>query len=154
VTGVRPVFSLHVAGTPRPQGSKRAFPVQRGGKPGAVLVDANPSTAQWRADVTAAALALPGMPPSEPVTGPLAVRLVFALPRPRSAPRKRRTWPAGRPDIDKLARAVLDSLTAAGVWRDDGQVCALHVIKDYPGPGVAQTIPGVLITVTHIEEGH
>jgi Holliday junction resolvase RusA-like endonuclease len=43
------------------------------------------------------------------------------------------------PDLDKLTRAVLDGLTRAGVWADDGQVVELRATKcyddDHP-PGV------------------
>ena len=37
-------------------------------------------------------------------------------------------------------------------WRDDAQVVDLHVVKDYPGPAVAQTVPGVLITVHRVTD--
>lgn len=147
------VLAVHVVGTPKAQGSKRAFVVQRKGGPArAVVVDSAKGPLQdWRATVSNAAVAaLEGRPP---VTGPVAVRLVFALPKPASAPKGRRVWPAGRVgDVDKLARSVLDSLTDAGVWRDDCQVVDLRVIKDYPGPGIGQHIPGVRITVAHITE--
>ena len=35
------------------------------------------------------------------------------------------------PGADKLARAVLDALTDAAVWEDDGQVADLHVYKRF-----------------------
>src|SRR5579884_2129346 len=47
---------------------------------------------------------------------------------------------AVRPDLDKLARAVLDALVGAGVIRDDAQVAELHATKGYgerPGLAVA-----------------
>lgn len=40
-------------------------------------------------------------------------------------------WPPGGKDIDKMARAVLDSIAAAGVIQDDKQVAALTAIKRY-----------------------
>jgi Holliday junction resolvase RusA-like endonuclease len=167
------VLSVHVAGTPKPQGSKRAFVVPAKGdrKARAIVVDADSAGhgkgrgphADWRSTVTVrvqeAMDVLPGDddPDRQPwrLTGPLAVRLVFALPRPASAPKTRRTWPSGRVgDIDKLARSVLDSMTDAGVWHDDAQVVHLDVTKDYPGPDIRQTVPGVRITVHHIREAN
>src|SRR5437870_3178665 len=46
---------------------------------------------------------------TEPLEGPIAVQATFALPRPKSAAKAR--WaPDRKPDIDKLARGLLDSL--------------------------------------------
>ena len=66
---------------------------------------------------------------------PLAVTLLFRLPAPQRLPRRRRAWPDRRPDLDKLCRACLDSLTGI-VWRDDTQVVHLEASKDYGAPGV------------------
>lgn len=145
------MLTVHVVGTPKPQGSKRAFVVKgKDGKNRAVVVDAAKRPLKdWRGDVTAAVQRAMG--DAEQIVGPVAVRLVFALPRPASAPKNRRVWPSGRVgDVDKLARSVLDSLTDAGVWHDDAQVVELHVVKDYPGPDIAQHVPGVRITVHRV----
>lgn len=152
------VLALHVVGTPKPQGSKRSFVVKRKGANVAdgakafrgVVVDSDKEPLKdWRADVTTAAVRAYG--PQPPTLGPLRVRLVFALPRPGSAPKNRRVWPSGRVgDVDKLARAVLDSLEAAGVMKDDAQVVDLRVMKDYPGPDIGQHVPGVRITVERV----
>jgi len=163
------VLTVHVVGTPKPQGSKRGFvvPGRDGGKARAVVVDtAKAPLKDWRGSVTVAVQRAiteqvvenhPGLDPTsdavcwQPLAGPLAVRLVFALPRPASAPKTRRVWPSGRVgDVDKLARSVLDSLTDAGVWLDDAQVVDLHVVKDYPGPDIGQHVPGVRITVHRV----
>ena len=54
------------------------------------------------------------------------------------------------PDIDKLIRAILDGLTDAQVWHDDGQVVWLQAAKRYigttglHGPGVHITIGEML----------
>ena len=59
---------------------------------------------------------------------PVAVQLRFDLRRPV---RGRRSWPCVRPDLDKLARAVLDAITESGLVEDDGQVCELSAVKRY-----------------------
>lgn len=161
VTG-NEILHVEISGTPKPQGSKRSFVVKRKGADPAVdgakafrgvVVDNDKAPLRdWRGDVTAGVQA--ALPAGwEPATGPLGVVLLFALPRPASAPKNRRTRPSGRVgDIDKLARSVLDSLEAAGVMKDDAQVVELHVLKDYPGPDIAMTVPGVRITVYHVTD--
>jgi Holliday junction resolvase RusA-like endonuclease len=59
--------------------------------------------------------------------GQVAVRLVFYLPRPK---RMRRPAPTVKPDLDKLARAVLDALSGVA-YEDDAQVCHLVATKHY-----------------------
>lgn len=140
---------FRVAGRPVTQGSKTGIIV--GGR--AILVEkARDRLKPWREAVRSTAIEHLG-DVWQPFPGPVHVGLVFALPKPASAPKTRRTWPTGARsgDVDKLARACLDALTDAGVWRDDAQVVELHVVKDYPGPHTQQITPGVLITVTPAE---
>ena len=59
--------------------------------------------------------------------GAISVELVFYLERPKSAKRPR---PYVRPDIDKLARAILDALTGH-FYADDSQVVRLVSEKYY-----------------------
>lgn len=65
----------------------------------------------------------------------VVVHLAFWLPKPASAPRRRRVWPikARSGDVDKLARSVLDSLTHT-IVADDSQVTVLIVTKDFGDP--------------------
>ena len=89
-------------------------------------------------------------PITVPVDGPWCVRVAFRKARPAGhyakdgtvLPRFVNATPDRRPDIDKLARAVLDALTMR-VWRDDGQVIELHASKRY-----AYT-SGATVTVCH-----
>jgi crossover junction endodeoxyribonuclease RusA len=143
------ILRARVVGIPVTQGSKRA--VMRGKRAG--MIDANDAKLRpWRDAVRSTVVDALG-PDSTATTGPVRVVLAFALPRPASAPKTRRTWPMGARsgDVDKLARAVLDALTDAAVWHDDAQVLDLHVLKDYPGPHIEQNTPGVLIAVYRID---
>lgn len=77
--------------------------------------------------------------------GPCEVVLEFGVVRPalhygtgRNAARVKDTAPAmprSKPDVDKLARAVLDALTESGLWRDDSQVVSLSASKAYSKDG-------------------
>lgn len=91
--------------------------------------------------------------PRPAVTGPVAVELTFRLARPaghhgtgRNAGQLRPSapaWPACMPDLDKLARLVLDALVIAAVLGDDGQVVALRAVKHYADDGP----PGTMLDV-------
>jgi Holliday junction resolvase RusA-like endonuclease len=112
-----------VPGVPVPQGSKKAFVIGRR----AVIVDDNADKLKpWRAKVRdAAETALAGRPGFPDA---VYVLLDFHMPRPPSVKRLR---PSVRPDIDKLTRSILDSLTDSGVLKDDGQVVSVHSKKFY-----------------------
>jgi Holliday junction resolvase RusA-like endonuclease len=139
-----------VTAVPKPQGSKRAFVVKAkgDGKARAVVVDSDKEPLRAFREAVRATAVEQG---AEQLTGPVRVVLAFALPKPKSAERGPRRWPIGKNagDVDKLTRAVLDALTDAHVWGDDGQVVELKVRKDYPGTREAgyQTAPGVRVLV-------
>lgn len=110
---------LFVPGRPAPQGSKRHVG-------GGVMVESSKALAPWRTVVAWHAANAYRQPPLD---GPVRVRLEFVMPRPQSTPKRSPTPPATKkPDIDKLARAICDSLTDL-VWRDDSQVVELHAAK-------------------------
>jgi crossover junction endodeoxyribonuclease RusA len=116
------VLSVFVPGNPAPQGSKT--PRGRMGQR-VQLVESSKAVGPWRSTV---AYHVAQVYTGAPLDGPLSVRLEFVMRRPTSTP-KRRTPPAVRkPDIDKLARAILDALTAVA-WRDDSQVTDLRASK-------------------------
>jgi Holliday junction resolvase RusA-like endonuclease len=86
-----------------------------------------------------------------PHLGPVAVRCVFWLPRPRrltteQLAEKGATY-ARAGDIDKLARNVLDALQDAGVYADDNQVVRLVCDKILCGPDEK---PGLWLTVGEV----
>ena len=116
-----------VPGIPRPQGSKRAFVVK--GRP--VLTEsAGEPLKDWRATIAlAGANAMTGLQPFE---GPIYGRLTFKMPRPKSHGKKI-TSPTSRPDIDKLARSVLDALTHI-CFLDDAQLVTLNLTKRWAQP--------------------
>lgn len=114
---------LHVPGSPAPQGSK-SFKGFRNGR--GILVESSAAVGPWRERIALAAHN--AMVGRTLMTGPIDITMLFVLPRPKSAP-KRTTPPAvKRPDLDKLARAVLDALTNV-VFGDDSQVTSIGCAK-------------------------
>ncbi len=67
-----------------------------------------------------------------PLHGPLAVRLVFVFPRASNKFWKSKAMPRyvkeTKPDIDNLAKSVLDSLNKIA-FQDDGQVATMLITK-------------------------
>jgi crossover junction endodeoxyribonuclease RusA len=88
------------------------------------------STVKWEALVRK--IAQDHVPQEGLLQGPLHVNLDCHLLKPKSKP-KRVNWPTTKPDIDKIARAVLDAMTGV-IYRDDAQVVALRVAKFYGDP--------------------
>lgn len=121
-----------VVGDPIPQGSLRAFARRGGGRP--IVTADNAKTRPWKDAVTWAASEARRFTATEPV----AVELHFVLRRPKGHSGKRGLLPSAptyhgtKPDIDKLARAVLDALVEAQVIVDDSLVAILNVAKGYP----------------------
>ena len=97
-----------------------------------IVPDNKEKLAPWRDRVTVAAKV--AMRFRDPFEGPVELRIMFGLPRPKTV---RRATPHVKPDLSKLLRAVEDSLTDASVWGDDAQVCRAVVEKQYsPAPGI------------------
>lgn len=134
---IAPLLEISVAGVPQPQGSKRVF--------NGVLVEGNDRTLRpWRGNIAGEARAAMGELTT--TAEPVFVMLGFLFARPRShygtgrnasilkasAPAYKST----KPDVDKLARAVLDALTGI-VFVDDSQVASLTAWKDFGPPGVS-----------------
>lgn len=130
--GVGVIAEFKVVGDPIPQGSMKGFYVN--GR--VVLTSDNPRLKAWRGLVAVHA-------PTLMVEGAVKVIVLFALPRPKTV---KRLLPIVKPDADKLARAILDSLTGT-VFKDDSQVTDLDVRKRYAVPGEE---PGVVIRVEEV----
>lgn len=123
-----------IEGHPAPQGSMKHIGRGR-------LVPTSQRLVVWRKIMTAAARdALPrGW---YPISSPISVEMCFYLPKGKSV---RRAVPTTPPDLDKLIRAVGDSFTNAGVWKDDSFIVKLEAKKNYPPSDGWQ---GVVVTFT------
>ena len=139
---------FRVYGLPQPKGSTRAFFVKKLGR--AVITNDNPKTKGWEKTVGIVAVASGLLPEGTVAGGPVEVGLTFFLPRPKGhSNAKLRLLPSAperhtkKPDLDKLARAVLDALTGI-VWRDDAQVVKLTCAKVFADGDI---LPGVTIEV-------
>ena len=142
-------FNFFVPGVPQPKGS---WFVSRQGK-----LYRRKSQSDWEKTMQTQARAVltQGVVSHlELFVGPVEVKLRFVLPRPKTVDR---TLPSVRPDLDKLERAVLDSLTGV-VLVDDGQVVKLSSTKEYVSTNGAVTFgplpcrePGVFIEVRVVE---
>jgi Holliday junction resolvase RusA-like endonuclease len=105
----------------------------------------------WREQCQHAIEAQMGDDQDWPMLGPVTVMVTFTVKKPASRPKRRRSWPITRPDIDKLARCALDALTNSGSIRDDSQVIFLMARKTYPGEGpYALPVPGMVL---HLQRG-
>lgn len=134
------VFTVH--GTPATKGSMKPVPIGKGTKKRIALIESHATSKPWREAVKSAALdailAREGTGrPFATLSGPVEVEVVYGFPKPKSAPKTRRTWPITRSsgDLDKLHRNVLDALTDVAVLGDDSQVAKLTGVKVYAGEG-------------------
>lgn len=137
-------MNFRVRGIPVPQGTARAFVA--GGR-AYLATDANRSSSPigaWRGAIAREAQLVMGDSPL--IEAPVEVTATFSLPRPRSLA-KRITQPDAKPDIDKLARALLDAMTGV-VIRDDAQVVDLQLRKVYDDEQ-----PGVVVNVLELPGG-
>lgn len=155
----RQVLSFVVDGDPVGQGQIRSL-----GK-GRPAVHANGATLKpWRNDVAEAAReAIADLATAcdlldrEPVgpfplLGPIAVRAVFTVRKPKTVDREYPTVNSRyNSDTDHLLRAILDAMSKV-VYLDDAQVIDPHPVKTYPAgcPGahrLASGVPGVRVWI-------
>lgn len=162
------MIRFEALGVPQPGGSKSAFPLRRSdgspvlrpnGSQAVRVVDANPKVKSWRVVVVAAALEIHRGPLLE---GPLSIRVLFRFPRPKGHFGKRGLlpsappYPAVKPDVLKLTRALEDALTGI-LWRDDAQVVDEWMAKVYGEPAGAVVLvapaPAGLEAFARLEAG-
>jgi Holliday junction resolvase RusA-like endonuclease len=140
----RDSFSFTVFGQadPAPQGSKKYVGTRRtaAGNNIPLIVESSPKLPAWRKAVTDAVVqAMKDSGDDGKFEGAVKVEAVFYLPRPRTVSR---AYPITPPDLDKLARSLLDSCKP--VWKDDSLVVRLEISKKY---AVGQT--GVAVTISN-----
>jgi len=143
------IFNGIIFGTPKAQPRPRAF--ARNGK--ARMYD--PGTAEaWKSDIAGQTKKLHNMQ----LEGPLKVYLFFSFERPKShfktdgkslKPNSPKRYFTKKPDADNLAKAVLDALTAMGVWKDDSQVVILDTTKTWCD---INGRPGCVLSILSIDE--
>lgn len=125
------ILTFRVLGHPAPKGSKRHVGNGR-------MIESSKKLPAWMRAVTQEATK---NRPSEPIDAPVSVYMDFYLPKPK---RPRYDVPAVKPDVDKLARSILDGLEAAGVLTNDSRVTRLRATKHYASD---ITPPGADITI-------
>lgn len=142
---------LTVFGSPAPQGSKsfKGLFTGKDGRQHAKLTESSKRVKPWRDDVRAEAIRIRNG--AAPLDGPLRVRMVFTLPKPTSAPKRRRSYPMRKPDLSKLARSTEDALVDAGLLRDDARITEYaRLAKVYPGEDPESLeAPGVRIEISN-----
>lgn len=76
--------------------------------------------------------------PNKPMKGAVSVSFTAVLPVPQSVSKKRKQamlenaeLPTKKPDIDNLAKQLLDAMTRLQFWEDDKQIAELHCRKVY-----------------------
>lgn len=115
-------------GTPVPQQGTRIVQTPAGPRG---ITAGGPSLRPWR-DVMAAEAEI-ARTMGRRHTGPVFLDVEFRYPMPasRKASQRRQEWipKAVQPDLDKLIRAVCDSLTQGGLILDDAQISEIHAVK-------------------------
>ena len=113
-------LSLSVVGDPASQGSHAIMQ-------GRIVQVNSKKHKAWRNAITQTALAT--LPADwEPIDEPCELIVNFYMPKPASATR---SLPTVSPDLDKLIRAVGDSLTDSGVVVDDSRIVRISARKLY-----------------------
>lgn len=132
------MHSFAVSGTPVPQGSVRSF---GNGK----IVSKSPKLIAWREAIAEVVTKEVGDFHTDDAVKIVAV---FVMPQAKSNKLER---PKGRPDLDKLTRALGDALSVdCGYLNDDSQIVEWHVTKIWGEPGVFFTIESVENTLLNV----
>jgi crossover junction endodeoxyribonuclease RusA len=120
----RTEVSFFVTGKPAPQGSKKSIGNNR-------FIEASKYLPNWRAAVVSAAQQSYD---GEPLDVPVRVRIIVFINEPKKP--KYKLAPATPPDVDKVARGILDALKIGGIYRDDALVVSLEIDKMWSVEGM------------------
>jgi Holliday junction resolvase RusA-like endonuclease len=126
-----------ITGNPIPQGRARAY--TRPGMPGVRFYDPEKSK-DWKNLIRYHVL---DQKPELISEGPVCMKVVFSLKRPKSLPKKVEHH-VKKPDLDNLLKAVKDALKGI-CWHDDSQVVRTEALKKY---AVESGREGVLISIS------
>lgn len=133
-------LSFRIYGEPMAQGRPRAF--TRPGMKGVRFYDPTPSK-NWKMDVRHEVMRAG----AQVLEGPIYMRLIFYLPRPKYLKDKVRAH-VKKPDLDNLVKAVKDALKGV-CWKDDSQVFDLKAEKHYTRPGQPEEM-GIYILIEEV----
>lgn len=114
-------FIVH--GHPQPQGSTKAFVPKGWIRP--IITTDNKTLKPWRQDVSSQALI--AMSGNQPAIDAVHVSCKFYFLRPKSV---KLVHKITKPDIDKLMRAIFDSLTGI-CFKDDSQIVSCQATKHF-----------------------
>lgn len=132
-------ITFHAPGVPAPQGSKTRT---RYG-----MFESSKRVKPWRDIVTqCAAIAADEAALLRPLTPPYRLDVWFYFDRPRTTRAKHPVAPTVG-DLDKLVRAIGDSLTQSGLIEDDRHIITIHAQKAWAGPAEGS---GAVIRVTEV----
>ncbi len=150
------MLEIVVRGIPAPQGSKRFVGHAKSGR--GIMIESSARVKPWRQDVKEAARMacenagfygdrLPA------IKGACRVEMIFTLPKPKSAPKTRITYPDRKPDLSKCIRSTEDALTDVLCFEDDARIIDIVSGKRYPNEGIdALDTPGAVIRIRSIHE--
>ena len=143
-----------VPGIPKAQPRHQAFAKiieKPGQKPKAMARVYQKNTAEgWKSQVV---MAGKDWKPVHPLEGPIQMRIVFWMPRPKRLMRAKD--PEGpilhlaKPDTENLEKPILDALKNEGWFRDDSQVCVKKSVKYYHAKTGA---PGAEIYILELDD--
>lgn len=117
-------IEVEIFGDPAPQGSKKIIH-------GRLVEASSTKLKKWRKAIADACL-VARKTQDYFFTDAVEVSVIFYLPRPKTIKPEKRQYPIVPPDIDKLARGLLDGIGQSQmIWGDDSQVVKLTAQKLY-----------------------